>query len=233
MREYRVKVTVRNNLLLTAIEEAGYKTQAEFARAANLSTTQVNSLVAMRLAPIGERGDFIDPAKQIMEVLGACPTDLWTEEQLNLSLKRNTSERNYGQEELNLSMVKATENLLVDFNLGKNIDEKETHDRVEYYLDSLTPREAKVLRLRFGIDIDKEHTLDEIADMFDVTRERIRQIEMKALRKMRHPARSDELAGLLCETSIQTSEDRKRIREEIDARLKKTLEEEMKEFNDD
>lgn len=233
MKEYRVKVTVRNNLLLTAIEEAGYKSQADFAKACELNNTAVNALVAMRMAPIGDRGDFIDAAKKIMEVLGACPTDLWTEEQLNLSLKRNTSERSYGKEELNLFMVKAADNLLIDFNIGKDIDEKETHDRVEYYLDSLTPRESKILRLRFGIDTDKEHTLEEVADMFDVTKERIRQIEMKGLRKMRHPSRSDELAGLLCEASIQTSEDRKRIKAEIDARLKERVEEEMKEFDDE
>lgn len=233
MKEYRVKVTVRNNLLLTAIEEAGYKSQTDFAKACDLNKNVVNALVAMRMAPIGDRGDFIEPAKQIMEVLGACPTDLWTEEQLNLSLKRNTSERYYGKQELNLAMVKADDSLLVDFNVGKNIDEKETHDRVEYYLDSLTPREAKVLRLRFGIDTDKEYKLEEIADMFNVTRERIRQIEAKALRKMRHPSRSDELAGLLCETSIQTSEERKRIREEIDRRLKKRQEEEMKELDNE
>jgi DNA-binding CsgD family transcriptional regulator len=64
-------------------------------------------------------------------------------------------------------------------------------------LDSLTPREAKVLRLRFGIDMPSEYTLEEVGEMFGVTRERIRQIEAKALRKMRHPARSDKLKTLL------------------------------------
>jgi RNA polymerase sigma factor (sigma-70 family) len=64
-------------------------------------------------------------------------------------------------------------------------------------LDSLTPREAKVLRLRFGIDMPSEYTLEEVGEMFGITRERIRQIEAKALRKMRHPARSDKLKTLL------------------------------------
>jgi RNA polymerase sigma factor (sigma-70 family) len=64
-------------------------------------------------------------------------------------------------------------------------------------LDSLNPREAKVLRLRFGIDMPSEYTLEEVGEMFGVTRERIRQIEAKALRKMRHPARSDKLKTLL------------------------------------
>ena len=64
-------------------------------------------------------------------------------------------------------------------------------------LDSLTPREAKVLRMRFGIEMNTDHTLEEVGKQFDVTRERIRQIEAKALRKLRHPSRSDKLKSFL------------------------------------
>ena len=64
-------------------------------------------------------------------------------------------------------------------------------------LSSLTPREAKVLRMRFGIDMNTDHTLEEVGKQFDVTRERIRQIEAKALRKLRHPSRSDMLRSFL------------------------------------
>lgn len=64
-------------------------------------------------------------------------------------------------------------------------------------LESLTPREAKVLRMRFGIDMNTDHTLEEVGKQFDVTRERIRQIEAKALRKLRHPTRSDKLKSFL------------------------------------
>ena len=66
-------------------------------------------------------------------------------------------------------------------------------------LSSLTAREAKVLRMRFGIDMNTDHTLEEVGKQFDVTRERIRQIEAKALRKLRHPTRSDHLRGFLDE----------------------------------
>ena len=59
--------------------------------------------------------------------------------------------------------------------------------------DTLTPHEAKVLRMRFGIEMNTEHTLEEVGKQFDVTRERIRQIEAKALRKLRHPSRSEKL----------------------------------------
>ncbi|WP_406664163.1 RNA polymerase sigma factor RpoD [Gallaecimonas sp. GXIMD1310] len=66
-------------------------------------------------------------------------------------------------------------------------------------LSSLTPREAKVLRMRFGIDMNTDHTLEEVGKQFDVTRERIRQIEAKALRKLRHPSRSEILRSFLDE----------------------------------
>ncbi|MCY4263637.1 MAG: RNA polymerase sigma factor RpoD [Gammaproteobacteria bacterium] len=66
-------------------------------------------------------------------------------------------------------------------------------------LGSLTAREAKVLRMRFGIDMNTDHTLEEVGKQFDVTRERIRQIEAKALRKLRHPARSDQVRSFLDE----------------------------------
>ncbi len=64
-------------------------------------------------------------------------------------------------------------------------------------LDSLTPREAKVLRMRFGIEMSTDHTLEEVGKQFDVTRERIRQIEAKAIRKLKHPSRSDKLRSFI------------------------------------
>jgi RNA polymerase primary sigma factor len=67
----------------------------------------------------------------------------------------------------------------------------------KHVLDSLTPREAKVLRMRFGIEMNTDHTLEEVGKQFDVTRERIRQIEAKALRKLRHPSRSERLKSFL------------------------------------
>ncbi len=70
-------------------------------------------------------------------------------------------------------------------------------ETVRTVLSGLTPREAKVLRMRFGIDMNTDHTLEEVGKQFDVTRERIRQIEAKALRKLRHPSRSEQLRSFL------------------------------------
>ncbi|MFS1525900.1 RNA polymerase sigma factor RpoD [Microbulbifer sp. 2304DJ12-6] len=73
------------------------------------------------------------------------------------------------------------------------------HDATRCVLSGLTAREAKVLRMRFGIDMNTDHTLEEVGKQFDVTRERIRQIEAKALRKLRHPSRSEHLRSFLDE----------------------------------
>ncbi len=73
------------------------------------------------------------------------------------------------------------------------------HEATKDVLAGLTAREAKVLRMRFGIDMNTDHTLEEVGKQFDVTRERIRQIEAKALRKLRHPTRSDHLRSFLDE----------------------------------
>ena len=98
-----------------------------------------------------------------------------------------------------------------DSHLGDFIEDTAVHSPVDSataeglketthsVLAGLTPREAKVLRMRFGIDMNTDHTLEEVGKQFDVTRERIRQIEAKALRKLRHPSRSDRLRSFLME----------------------------------
>ncbi len=75
-----------------------------------------------------------------------------------------------------------------------NANLKETTTRI---LASLTPREERVLRMRFGIGMNSDHTLEEVGQQFAVTRERIRQIEAKALRKLKHPSRSRKLRSFL------------------------------------
>ena len=77
--------------------------------------------------------------------------------------------------------------------------EDSLHFATDDILGSLTAREAKVLRMRFGIGMNTDHTLEEVGKQFDVTRERIRQIEAKALRKLRHPSRSSHLKSFLDE----------------------------------
>ena len=91
---------------------------------------------------------------------------------------------------------------LEDTSINSPIDDASIRglkDATDEILASLTVREAKVLRMRFGIGMNNDHTLEEVGKQFDVTRERIRQIEAKALRKLRHPSRSDVLKSFLHE----------------------------------
>jgi RNA polymerase sigma factor (sigma-70 family) len=192
-KAYRVKITVRNNLLLTAIEQAGYKSISSFARELGYQSTRLSELIGLKEPPIKKDGEFTEVAKKVMEALGAAPSDLWTVEQLNMRLEKNVWEDQY-----NTEMVRAI--------LGSNVaqlegavykdaekpedqmDKKDLNAALEKGLDDLTPREKKVLILRFGLDGCEEHTLEEAAQLMNVTRERVRQIEGKALREMRNPA---------------------------------------------
>jgi len=182
MKEFRLKVSVRNNLLLSAIEAQGYASVAEFERSCELVMGSINNLVAMREAPILQNGEFSQKAKLVMEVLGAAPLDLWSEQQLTIKLKTNTGERaidaNLVQHLLEqkdrTDYLPSPEDLLLA---------AETSTIVNEVLSSLNPREKEILHERFSND----DTYENVGKIHKVTKERIRQIELKALRKLRHP----------------------------------------------
>jgi len=208
VQAYRVKFTVRNNLLLTAIEEAGYKSVASFARAIGYTEQQLGTLISLRKPPINKNGMFSPLAKDIMEALGAAPHDLWTTEQLTMNLHKNSMERvantkflldtNAMQSILGGNVLQLEGNTYEDIETPEqNQIKKELKECVESSLDSLTPQQAKVLRMRFGIGGGPELTLEQVADIFEVSRERIRQIEAKAMRLMRHPGRAEKVIEFL------------------------------------
>jgi len=195
VEEYRLKVSVRNNLILKAIEGHGYTNMAKFAKDEGMSLTGLYELVNLKTAPIGVEGEFIKAAKELMEILGACPIDLWTTEQLTLALRKNSIEKELSKEALQIALQSDARSLIgLPY---EEVSEQEQTELVKDVLDSLTPREAKVLRIRFGIGDEEEHSLEEAGKRFNVSKERIRQIESKALRHMRHPSRSDKLKKLL------------------------------------
>jgi RNA polymerase sigma factor (sigma-70 family) len=98
------------------------------------------------------------------------------------------------EEQLNEYINPETIDELIERTTAEDIfEENQFKKRINDVLDSLTPRESKILRLRYGLDFDTEYTLEQVGSMFGYTRERIRQIEAKALRKMRHPSRTDSL----------------------------------------
>lgn len=182
IKAYRVKVSVRNNKLLSAIEKQGYKSVAEFARWLNVSNTNIHNMVAMRVAPLTRTGEFSALAKNIMEVLGAAPTDLWTTEQLNMCLPRSSAERAVDASDIQAVLSGSLESMVLP-SPETSAFEKERADILDMVMAvALTPREREVMLNRFY----KGLTLEECAASYGATRERIRQMEAKALRKLRH-----------------------------------------------
>ena len=194
MKPFRIKVSIRNNLLLNAIEEQGYPTVAAFERAMGVTSGRMNGLVSMRVAPLLDSGEFSKEAKMAMEVLGAAPTDLWTEQQLTIKLHRNSGEREIDADLVHHLLEQRRQ---MDYlsSPEDHLLERETNQLVDDLLNKIRPREKDVLISRY----QNEETLVEVGKKMNVTQERVRQIEAKALRKLRHPDRHKNLnkSGLI------------------------------------
>lgn len=190
--EYRIKVSVRNNLILKAIEDFGYKSISKFCEEHKLNTASVRLLVQFRKKPIDQTGEFCKVAKDLMEVLGAAPTDLWTAEQLELCLPKNSVEKEIGQRALDKLLGMDNGELIAVETPDEKLSKRESKLVLIGVLESLSDREQYVITNRFGLGCGQK-TLEEIGEDLDVNRERVRQIEAKALHKLRHPSRSQKL----------------------------------------
>ncbi|HHY47152.1 MAG TPA: RNA polymerase sigma factor RpoD [Firmicutes bacterium] len=144
--------------------------------------------------------------RQLLQELGRDPTPDEIAEEMGMSVERVREIMKVAQEPVSLETPIGEEE---DSHLGDFIEDEDApapaeaashmllREQLEDVLDSLTPREERVLRLRFGLDDGRSRTLEEVGQVFGVTRERIRQIEAKALRKLRHPSRSKKLKDFL------------------------------------
>ncbi|HOB87811.1 MAG TPA: RNA polymerase sigma factor RpoD [Bacillota bacterium] len=149
---------------------------------------------------------LIRVSRQLVQELGREPTPEEIAREMNISEERVREILKIAQEPVSLETPIGEED---DSHLGDFIEDQEVQapaeaaafellkEQLEDVLDTLTPREEKVLRLRFGLDDGRSRTLEEVGQYFGVTRERIRQIEAKALRKLRHPMRSKRLKDYL------------------------------------
>ena len=149
---------------------------------------------------------LIRVSRQLLQLLGREPTPEEIAKEMDISVERVREIMKIAQEPVSLETPIGEEE---DSHLGDFIEDQEApapadaasfmllKEQLEEVLDTLTPREEKVLRLRFGLDDGRARTLEEVGQSFGVTRERIRQIEAKALRKLRHPSRSRKLKDFL------------------------------------
>lgn len=196
-QDYRIEVKVKNNNLLKKIEAAGYKSVGEFCRLNNITkyTTNIGAYVNLKSSPLNAKGDFYPHIYEICDILQCSPEDLFTETQLNTALETNRRTIEVNEAEMQFML----ENMQQPLALEDQIALEKLPEKIDSLLETLTPREAKVLKLRFGLDGNETHTLKEVGDIFDTGQERIRQIEAKALRKLRHPSRSDSVRDYMGE----------------------------------
>ena len=149
---------------------------------------------------------IVRTSRQMMHEIGREPTPEELAEKLAMPLEKVRKVMKIAKEPISLETPIGDEE---DSHLGDFIEDNNFESPIDCataeglreatleILETLTPREAKVLRMRFGIEMNTDHTLEEVGKQFDVTRERIRQIEAKALRKLRHPSRSEKLRSFL------------------------------------
>ncbi len=137
-------------------------------------------------------------SRQLTQTLGREPTDEDIAEEMGTTTEKIRELQKYAQEPISLEerVGKEDDSVIGDFIADENAEDPEKivsqtilHEKILEVLDSLTPREASVIKLRFGLEDGRVLTLEEVGERFNITRERIRQIEAKALRKLRHPQR--------------------------------------------
>lgn len=199
-KDIRLEIKIRNNLILRKMEEKGIETVVELWRqmkAASLSVPRgdIDGLINMtKSARLGNRNQnaWSKAALSLSDFFNCMPEELFSEPQQHRKITKNRITAELAYTDLQRLDTEATA-LLPDAAYDHNALPKV----IARVLATLTPREERVLRLRFGIGDDNDLTLEEIGEQFNVTRERIRNIEAKALRKLKHPIRSKQLRGFL------------------------------------
>ena len=191
MTDYRVDIKVRNNNILRKIEEAGYSSVGEFCRLNNMMSRAgtIGEFVNLKRSPLDSKGQFLQVIEKMCDILLCSPEDLFSEVQLTTALESNRRSLEVNEAEMQFMLESHSEPLLLE----DQISQERLPVKIELMLSTLTPREAKVIKLRYGLDDCAPQTLEEVATQFDSSRERIRQIEAKALRKLRHPSRSERV----------------------------------------
>lgn len=175
MTDFAVKISVRNARLLRAMKAAGYKTQAQLARAMNTQTSSVNALFTFRMSPLLQDGEWSELAMDISSMLHLEPEELWPTELARFRMKKNSREVLMSSDEVR--SIAAPCSMEVD------------RVALNKLIGTLDPKKRHIIEARFGLVDGAEATLEDLAKEQGVTRERIRQQEMKAFRTMQTEAR--------------------------------------------
>jgi hypothetical protein len=221
MKDYRVKITVRNDRILSKIESE-YVSVRNFCMAMNLEYQRITDLIR-GTSPINAKGEIRELVKKLMEALGCSIDELFTEKQLKGFVSHNKFETKVDEKDL----MKIKQDIK-PLELGM-MEQDVTKVLNKIFHKFLTPREERVIRMRFGIGTWSDSTLEEVGLQFQVTLERIRHIEQNAMKKLSSPEVIDELrnAGI---QDIFSKVDIKGplIKKREEKRLRQTLEPTLK-----
>jgi RNA polymerase sigma factor (sigma-70 family) len=182
LTDYAVTIRVRNGRLLSEIQRRGYRSVKQFCDVHQFGYQHILAYLSLKLPPYGKEGRIRQSALALCDALSAEVEDLFPPEFLTRAMARATATVGMTEEQLR-GMLTQTPQTPLDHMI---IDE--TGMEVQHAVFSLTPRQTKVLAMRFAMGrYDREYSLEEVGNEFNVTRERVRQIEQSGIRKLRNP----------------------------------------------
>ena len=193
--EYRIEVKVKNNNIIKWIEDAGHKTVASLCREHNMLSRQgdIGDLINLKSSPLNKKREFNATVMALCEALVCSPEDLFSVSQLNAALESNKRTFEVSEAEAQFMLQNMPEQILLEDIVAN--DERDV--MLRKMLETLTPREQEIIKMRFGLDGNAPMTLGDIGKKFNVSPPRIRDIEGRVLRKLRHPTRSLPLRQLI------------------------------------
>ena len=187
MKDYRIKITIRNDRLLSAIEGMGHESVMSFCKKYNLPYTSTNDIISGKKPPLKNNGSLTTRCKDLLEILGVSIEEAFTERQME-GFSKTTFETKVKEKDL-LQIVNPAKNQEV-----RAIESDVSSKITEIMSRCLTPKEEKVIRMRYGMSKDKHcYTYEEAGLALSITRERVRQIETRALHKFREIKNSRDL----------------------------------------
>ena len=210
-KDYRLKITIRNDRILSKIESLGYISVRKFCKQFDLEYQRTTEIINGKLKPFNSKGTTIKICDQLLSILGLELHDAFTDRQLQ-GFNKTGFMLKLKEKEM-LELVDPVQNQEI------KIIENDVQKKIAEAMDKrLSPRQKEILSLKYGFNGHVEHTLDEIGKMYSVSRERIRQIIAKSERMLKHPVVMNNIintgfADIFTKVNISRKEIRKAEKE--------------------